>query len=142
MEDVAKVTKAEGQTTEEVVKELESQGAVVESVDPNAVIAEYLADEKVQENLNEMAIHFSEVSKNKWVSVREIQKRSRVKKPEELTMLLDLLVLAKKAISKKVGDIFMYRFTLDKNQRKKVLTRYIAELKSQVSSLEEELNSL
>lgn len=140
--EIVKVTKVTDKSVEEVVKELEAEGAEVEQVDPKAIIDQYLTDEKVVARLDEMMIHLSEVSKSKWVSVRELQKKSRIKEPKELYMILDLLVLSKRALSKKVGDITMYRFTLNPNQRKKVLAHYIKELEAQLDGLKKEFNSL
>ena len=140
--EIVKVTKVTDKSVEEVVKELEAEGAEVEQVDPKAIIDQYLTDEKVVAQLDEMVVHLSEVSKSKWVSARELQKKSRIKEPKELYMILDLLVLSKRALSKKVGDITMYRFTLNPNQRKKVLAHYIKELEAQLDGLKKEFNSL
>ena len=75
----------------------------------------------------------------KWLKGVNIE---RVKKPEELYMILDVLVLGKRALSKKVGDVTMYRFTLNPDQRKKVLTHYIKELETQLDGLKKELASI
>ena len=67
--EIVKVTKVTDKSVEEVVKELEAEGAEVEQVDPKAIIDQYLTDEKVVARLDEMMIHLSEASKSKWAPV-------------------------------------------------------------------------
>ena len=109
---------------------------------PLDIIDNYFNDEDVKEQLDTIAIHLNEVSRGKWVGLNFFKRKSRIKKYEELKTHLDLLVMSKRAFSKKVGDILLYKITLNKDQRKKVLKSVIKELKESLNVYEKELEEL
>lgn len=106
------------------------------------IINEYLNDQKTIEKLDELAIHFNEISRNKWIGLNFLERKSIIKNKQELSMLLDLLILSKRAFAKKVGGVTMYRFTLNKDQRKKVLQNTIKEMEGVLATYKKELEEL
>ena len=57
-------------------------------------------------------------------------------------MFLDILVMSKRAFSKKVNDVIEYKITLNKQQRVKVLENTIKEFEKAIESYKKEIENL
>jgi hypothetical protein len=107
------------------------------------ILEQYLNDSDVQNKINETCIYLNDISHGNWISFDQLCKKSFYKNEKELKALLDLIVLSKKAISKLDKDKkIIYKFTLTKELRKKVLETHIKNLNEQISILQKELSLL
>lgn len=106
------------------------------------IINSFLSDPDIQEKLDLVSIHLNDVSKGNWIGVNQLRKKSKIKDISELTNFLDLLVMSKRAFSKKTDGVLFYKITLNKQQRIKVLKSAIKEFTDAIEAYKKELNEL
>lgn len=122
-------------------KEISDKNVIVET-NPEQILTKYLSDKDNIERLDELAIQFNTLTRGKWFSVAELESKVLKDMKPYVSLYLDLLTLSKKAFSKKRGEVFVYKITLNKEQRKKLITNYIVELENSLKHFREELESL
>jgi len=130
------------ETKQEELVENETKDVVVSETTDKEIMEQYFNDEKVKENLDTHAVHFNEASHGNWFTLERIVKKSRIKKPIDAKMILDLLVMSKRAFAKKDGEEIKYKITLSSESRKKVIENQIKELKFATENLQKELEEL
>ncbi len=122
--------------------ETKKEESVVLQMSDKEAIEQYFNDDSVKEKLDLHAIHFNEVAHGNWVTVERLVKKSQIKKPLEVKMILDILVMSKRAFAKKEGDVIKYKITLGKESRKRVLENQIKNLEDALISLKAEYTEL
>lgn len=113
------------------------------------IVEKYFNDEKIKEQLDELALHFYEISRGNWTTVEKLNKKSflknkhkgdQVKAIAEVKMFVDLLVMSKRAFSKNKGGSLIYKITLNNDSRKILIKNQIREYKDAIIQLEKELH--
>lgn len=120
---------------------------ITSEISEEDIIKQYLADEKTQEQLNDLALNFHQISKGNWIDIEQIYKKSFIKKNHkdkaaavsEIRMFLDLLIMSKRAFVKNKNGQLVYKITLNKDSRKKLILNQIKEYENAIENLKKEL---
>lgn len=123
------------------IKEILDNGVVVKAT-PSDILKEYLSDESNLKRLDELALQFHSLTRGKWFTAGDLGKKVLKDMKPHVSLYLDLLVLSKKAFSKKRGESIIYKITLNSDLRKKLITNYIVELEKMLEYQKNELKSL
>lgn len=126
---------------EKSLKEISDKNVVVET-SAEEILKEYISDENNLKRLDELAIQFNTLTRGKWFTVTDLGKKVLKDMKPHLSLYLDLLVITNKAFAKKKGEMIIYKITLNKDQRRKVVQNYITELENTLEHYRKEFESL
>lgn len=126
---------------EKSLKEISDKNVVVET-STEEILKEYISDENNLKRLDELAIQFNTFTRGKWFTLNDLSKKVLKDMKPYISLYMDLLVMTNKAFAKKKGEMVVYKITLNKDQRKKIIQNYIVELESSLDHYRKELESL
>jgi hypothetical protein len=139
-----KVEAPKDEVVTEVLEQAEEapQENLVADIPTQEIIATYLNDPKVKENLIQLALSLHHASRGKWETPQEIHKKSEYRGTlPEFKQMVDLLILSKLAFAKfdERTNILKIKITLNKDARKATLIQQIKAMESTLVVLKDEL---